>query len=231
MKISGLRKNKVSPYNTQLDSHQFYEPLLNYTDVEFDNEEINCLKLGYKHRPDLNNRKDKIRSLERLAAETDTIIQSVDNPGHIKSECERVIRNQFAFIKNNKNVGHFNKEIILSIKDKIKRNNLVSTKADEGNSVVILTKDNYNKKVLKFIVDNNFNKVNPKLSTFIEVVNDTLKKCSELISKTLFHQLSAYFTTIPRLYGLLKFHKSDIPDEMTIRPVMLIHPYLDLQVG
>ncbi|KAK9887493.1 hypothetical protein WA026_022847 [Henosepilachna vigintioctopunctata] len=95
--------------------------------IEFDNEEINCLTLGYKYRPHLNNRKDKIRSLERLAAETDTIIQSVDNPGHIKSECERVIRNQFAFIKNNKNVGHFNKKIIVSIKDKIKRNNLVLT--------------------------------------------------------------------------------------------------------
>ena len=116
--------------------------------------------------------------------------------------------------------GNYDTNIIKSIKHKISQNNLIVTKADKGNSVVILHKDDYDEKVLTFINDNKFKLIKPKLPTFIKNVNDVLKSSTLTIPRNIIYQLSANNTVIPRMYGLLKVHKSNIFSEIPIRPVV-----------
>ncbi|CAG9763496.1 unnamed protein product [Ceutorhynchus assimilis] len=201
---------------------QFQKPVLNFTDTNFSENEVECLSLGFKYRPTLNNTNFQIKNLERLAVETITLLQSLENANAIEGECEMVIRSELSKIEN-KNLldrGSFNSATIKSIKKKISEGHLVLTKADKGSSVVVLHKKDYDEKVLKFVRENNFEIFNPKFPTFIKTVNSVMKECTSTISKGLIYHLSANNTTIPRLYGLLKVHKSDIFSEMPIRPVV-----------
>lgn len=226
-KLTNLRKSKqnhsqVTECNPE-HVFNFHEPILNFTDTHFTDNEKDCLSLGFKYRPNIMSPHVQARNLERLAVETNSVLQSLDNSQAIGDECITEIRSELNHIRETNPInisGSFNINVIKSIKQKILDNNLILTKADKGNSVVILHKHHYDEKVLKFITENQFTVINPKFPTFIKTVNSVLKNCTLTISKSLAYQLSANNTIIPRLYGLLKVHKSDNFTEMPIRPVV-----------
>ena len=93
-------------------------------------------------------------------------------------------------------------------------------KADKGNSTVILDKTDYDQKMLSLLNDE---------STY-RILNRDSTKCierrlnsfiynlfkSQRISQMQYYQLRSTDATAPRLYGLPKIHKKDIP----MRPIV-----------
>ncbi|XP_050299987.1 uncharacterized protein LOC126738616 isoform X1 [Anthonomus grandis grandis] len=228
-KLSKLKQEKQIAFNRpsieQFDViHKFHKPCLNFSNTTFNNKELALLSRGLKYRPVIHNKKEALQNLEMLTVETETVLQNIeaDNINQIRAQCSNILRTELKSIKNapNKTEGDFNSTLIKSIKNKLQNSNLTLTKADKGNCVVILNKNDYDTKVTQFIQENNFRKQSARLPSFIKKVNDTLKFCTNLINPQLRYFLSANNTNVPKLYGLLKVHKSDIPASMPIRPVV-----------
>ena len=116
------------------------------------------------------------------------------------------------------------KEIISSL-TKIKSNeHIVITKPDKGSGIVILNKEDYNSKMLNIINDEKkFLKIGPvgdnltivKLEKkIIQILKDLVDK-NEL-SQEHYNLIRPVGSIRPRLYGLPKLHKVDIP----LRPIL-----------
>ncbi|XP_072377912.1 uncharacterized protein [Diabrotica undecimpunctata] len=105
-----------------------------------------------------------------------------------------------------------------SIKKKIKSNNLIISKADKGNCLVILDQTSYNNKVSTFLDNNNFTLLATDPSKkFINKLKDNIKHFTDFFSEHFapYYKIPSNPLT-PRLYGLPKIHKEGIP----IRPVV-----------
>lgn len=229
-KLQALRRQKnVNNENINNNNfnniYNFYPSLLNFTDITFNLEETELLKKGLKYKPLNNNKKLKIKDLERVTVETESIIQTLgdNDKDNARDLSRQIIKQEIKNIKDEGSSVHNNKseiKLLNNIRQKIVDNDIVVTKADKGDSMVLLNKIDYNNKILNFITDNNFIQINPKLSSFIIKTKDCLKKCKKLLDKKTIQNLNPDFTIIPRLYGLLKVHKSDILVDMPIRPVV-----------
>lgn len=211
--------------NTQVENiHTFYTSVKNFSDTNFDQQEINLLNKGLKFNPIINNNKFNIKNLELLAAESETVLQSlnIENKESVRDEIKNLLRNQKTNFSHHNNIpnGNFDHKLIKSIQQKLKNNNLILSKADKGNCIVIMNRSDYDEKVLKFISDNNIEKSNVKLNPFINKVKNSLKNSTHLLDKPKLLSLNPDFSLIPRLYGLLKIHKSNNFEEMPIRPVV-----------
>jgi hypothetical protein len=91
------------------------------------------------------------------------------------------------------------------------------TKADKGNSIVIIYQATYQDKVLHFINDNNFtNMTNDPTQNFQKGITKIINDCPLLIKKNEKWKYINLNPTAPNMSGLLKLHKLDSP----IRPVV-----------
>ena len=122
-------------------------------------------------------------------------------------------------------ITHFDKKFKIDLKKKtkefIKRNpQLLITRADEGNTTVIIRKLDYREKTEKLFSDKKYYKqikTNP-LSSLERRSNDLIK----LLNKNNFSGFGKKFdsvlqkSNIPKAYGLVKIHKDGFP----IRPII-----------
>ncbi|XP_050510523.1 uncharacterized protein LOC126887180 [Diabrotica virgifera virgifera] len=237
-----LDQQKAS-HNKSFSNFRFHPRIKNLSNVQFSDDELKLLNLGLKHSIPTNL---SIRDLESLSIETDTVIQnlsiSLTQKTSIRNSCIQTI-NKFKtklLSNNNPSISNinssststssssfpnfsFNKSKSLlstlkSIKNKIKNQHLIFSKADKGNCLVILDQQLYIDKVTSFLNNNNFNllPVDPSKS-FVSKMKNNLKQFTDFFS-----EYEAPYTKIPsnpltpRLYGLPKIHKVDIP----IRPVV-----------
>ena len=71
-----------------------------------------------------------------------------------------------------------------SIKNKLKDNKAIITRADKGNSIVILPTQHYETKIQNFILTNNFHTATTdKTNTFQTQMRQTIKESTTLIPK------------------------------------------------
>lgn len=98
------------------DVHTFYNPVLNFSNIDFSEVENGCLALGLKYRPENSSQLDKLKCLEKLAVGTETIVQSMTIPRQgIINECELVLRSELNRIetdRSRKNNGFYNENVI-----------------------------------------------------------------------------------------------------------------------
>jgi len=91
------------------------------------------------------------------------------------------------------------------------------SKADKGNSIVILYLDKYIQKVEEFISNNNFTVANSDITKKLQkITRSTINKCQKLIHKNDRWKYINLNPMAPTLRGLGKLHKEDTP----IRPVI-----------
>jgi hypothetical protein len=108
-----------------------------------------------------------------------------------------------------------------SIRTKPSENNATITRADKGNSLVILPTPQYDLKIEKFLNDNSFHTIaTDPTKTF----QNQVRRRQENSSKTLIHKDSLWRYTImnpsaPSIKGLIKIYKQDQP----IRPAVNWH--------
>lgn len=203
----------------------FHTPLINYSDCVFTVEEVELLKKGIKFNPLIKNNNSYKNNLELLAVETESILQNFDlaNKDLLRNDVINLLKKEKENINlpnNTLTSGSYNDKLIKSISIKIKNNDLILTKADKGNCLIVMNRFDYLSKVYNFLNTNDFTTINNPLNKFNTKFKNVLKNSKCLITPTLFNKFKPDHKLIPRLYGLLKIHKSDVYDEMQIRPVV-----------
>jgi hypothetical protein len=77
------------------------------------------------------------------------------------------------------------KKLIYNIKKKMIQNNLIATKSDKGNTLVIIHQDKYIKKITYFISSNNFERTTEDLTnTQQKAIRGAINTCNNTIKHT-----------------------------------------------
>ncbi|XP_050504918.1 uncharacterized protein LOC126883415 [Diabrotica virgifera virgifera] len=193
----------------------------------FSNNELSLLQKGFKFNPPQSSKKQQLRNLELLGVESESILQSIplENTEEIRSSLKVLLKKEKEAICNNRKGYHRNplneyKDTIKSIDKKISENNLTVTKADKGSTVVVLHTQDYHQKVTNFILDNQFLTKSVNINTFTTKVRTAINKITEVFDNTTKKKLLPSKANVPRLYGLMKIHKTDVFENIPIRPVV-----------
>jgi len=93
----------------------------------------------------------------------------------------------------------------------------MNTKADKGNSIIVIYIEEYNKKVNTFIANNSFHKTNNDITKRLQQdIRNTINECQNIIPKEERWKVINLNPTSPSIKGLIKIHKTETP----IRPVV-----------
>ena len=172
---------------------------------------------GLKFAPRLPPRSAIIKE---IAASTETILQNISRDKKYTFSCNKLI-NIFHRHNNVYRDTHAvsDKVIITNIKNKVKQHDLIVSKADKGNSTIIMKKLDYISATKTFLSNNNFTLLNKSpLNNYQEKLRKVLRNSGEMF-EFLEQTISKYFVSnpkLPRLYSLIKIHKNPV----SIRPIV-----------
>jgi hypothetical protein len=94
----------------------------------------------------------------------------------------------------------------------------VGTKADKGNSMVILHETDYNNKVHIFIANNNFTLVPQNTNKRLyHIVRTAINEYKDIIPKEVKWRHVPLKPTAPKIRGLIKIHKEDSSIRLAVR--------------
>jgi hypothetical protein len=152
--VAGFRKIH-SPSRWNHSNFKFYTRVVNSTDISFTNEELGLLNKGLQYNLD---HKHKIR-INNLAMETESAL-SLLPPGEQEYTGHQIAKNIKKLLnqQNSQNgktslKGKEEFRLLTQIKEKLHRNRTLITKADKGNTVVVLYRKEYERVVKNFISD------------------------------------------------------------------------------
>jgi hypothetical protein len=165
--------NKLTEQNAYTSDHTFYPRIVNKTDIKFTpNEEIllqKGLKYNLLHKPK--------HWISTLAIETENSITFLPTLHHgpLRYLVAQCIEHLYQQQNTDKKLPTQSYNELRTIKQKMKNNEAIVTKAHKGNSSVILYLKDYNTKVQNFIDTNNFQK---------EAIDPTNKFQTQIRKKT-----------------------------------------------
>ena len=110
------------------------------------------------------------------------------------------------------------KRFMTALKQLKSNKELVVTKADKGNKVVIMNANDYKTKLNILLSDNDTYEpcVRDPLKFWQQNYNRSLKSIFADLSNLNKKKIQSYLSSLPYLYGLPKLHKNDIP----LRPIV-----------
>ena len=189
----------------------FHDRVINLSDTQFKNNEIKLLNKGLKYAPDAIPKSDMFLS---LAIDSELALR--DQPISVKTEA--ALRIQELSNENISPSKTSDNKTLISLKNKITKKDLIISKADKGQTITILNRIDYIKKIEDFISSSGAEilKLDPT-DKYQKHINTTLTK----IGNNLPNKFNPFFLKLmnphaPILYGLPKIHKNNIP----IRPVV-----------
>ena len=209
-KLAHLDKtqNKTLP-----NTHLFHPRVINNTDIQFSKSEMALLQKGIKY----NIHSKPKNWIHNLALEAETAITQL--PPNERDVYRKQVASQIIKLKqlNPPEKTHPETRLIKSIRCKLNENNATATKADKGNSIVILPTTQYDNKIEDFLSDNIFrtSTVDPT-NAFQNQVRSTIKQSKTLIPEDNRWRYVNMNPSAPSIKGLIKIHKHDQP----IRPVV-----------
>ncbi|XP_046391602.1 uncharacterized protein LOC124159736 [Ischnura elegans] len=206
--------NHVPPQKPRIDvpANCFYNRVVNLSNVELNEQEIQLLEKGFKYVPDLPIGK---RELENLIIDCDAALFN-SNRGH-KSVFSHKISN--AIKRINPTAKQFSSDLkpLKSVKKLLREENLIIEKADKGNAVVVMGKVEYAKKCNDFIENNPVVELpNDPTYKFQKLLKKALNSAPSIIKTNEMYKVTVMNPQAPRFFGLPKLHKTNIP----IRPVV-----------
>ena len=152
----------------------------------------------------------------KIISEIESGIQKLNESDKSLVRAE-VVKTFHAFSKLKPNISRNEIAALHSLK---KDDSIFISKADKGNCTVILNKTDYDDKMLSLLSDT---------STYTIVKNNPVKKTERLMNSKLlslkrggkfedpvYYRIRSTDATIPRIYGLVKIHKDDLP----LRPIV-----------
>ena len=202
----------------------------NYSDLQLCDTLLECLSLGPKFciPKRRNDGMDLEIALEDLNSQTLGLTpQSVDSLAEFKSTLVNCCL-QYKKCKPRLN-SPLTKDHLLALRQLQKNKDIVLSRPDKGSGIVLLNKKDYISKLDAILADQSKFTVVPDgkdLTDQIEQqLTNLLKKIKNegYINQNLYERIKPSGSTIPRLYGLPKIHKSGVP----IRPIlsMVNSPY------
>lgn len=214
-KLTNLVRRRKEERRTG-EGRRFYKRVMNLTTVPFSEEEEGLLQYGFKHNPIYKNSRNEY---EQLLVDADMAIEKIEHPNRssLKQHIAYELKQHF---KKEQHITTQNPEV-KSIREKAKLHNIVFTKADKGNTMIILNRQDYIDRVEKFLNENHFQVVSKySVDSFNNKVKKVLKNCTQLIDDKLRYSLTTHNFQIPKLYGLMKIHKTEDTQMIPIRPVV-----------
>lgn len=203
--------------------------------TSFTNDEMGFLDLGLKFA--VNNNSEQC--LINFSIDFDVLIGRLSPRGQIKIFSRNQCIGAISKLRNRNWFHNLNKtfyRIIKSILHKIKDNDIVITKADKGNCLVILNKIDYINKVESYLILNNFTCLTNNPLPFINQTKQIIKNCKDLF--TVYNKkfnLIPSNPMMPRLYSLPKIHKLGVPIRLVVsfcnRPVYFVSFILNTITG
>uniref|UniRef100_A0A8D8WUJ8 Reverse transcriptase domain-containing protein n=1 Tax=Cacopsylla melanoneura TaxID=428564 RepID=A0A8D8WUJ8_9HEMI len=203
-----IRQNPV--YNVAFD---FYPRFKNFSNLVLDQGEVDLLNKGFKYG--YHETKVSKRDVMDLAADCEVALSSISlNCSKEKFGCKKVLVSMVnESVTRQRTVGS---EIctLKALKGKIVDNEVVICKADKGNTVTLLNRNEYVDKMKDYIVNNNLVVTKEKhiLNKYVAKVKKCISECPQILKGT----PNVSNPQIPKLYGLPKLHKEGNP----LRPVV-----------
>jgi hypothetical protein len=202
---------------THTKNPHFYPRVVNNINITFTTEENKLLQkaLKYKHlKP-----KQWIQTLA-IEAETTINLPPIPDQDPLRYQTARNL-SRLAHNTNQKtshNIQAYReKRIFNGIQEKLRHNSAIITKADKGNSIIIIDKIIYDCKILNFL-DNNCFQTESKDPTkrFQNEVRKTINSCPLITPSNLKWKYVNMNPSPSTIRGLIKIHKPDAP----IRPII-----------
>lgn len=218
LKLDTLKEKQFKTFGFKFNN-DFFE---NKTDINIPTESKWILSLGKKFAIPINQQNF---SPINTIADIEQYIQSIEDNGDKEKEVARTIlaNNITKFKKNTKNSPR--EKFILTIYNKTKEflkkhKNIIITQADKGNRTVALYKNEYKIKMKALLDDKNtYRKLRTDPTMKLQKENN--KMILELfmnkhIDDWQKRKLLCTASVAPRIYGLPKIHKPEIP----LRPIV-----------
>jgi hypothetical protein len=153
-----IKKLEHMQTNTPKHLHTFYPRVTNNTNIKFNSDELNLLNIGLKYNL-LYKHKNWIKTLA-LEAETAITQLPTHEQDYIRAlkahNLKQLYKQQSYNIQHNSTHALREYRILKQVKNKLELNEAIVSKADKGNSIVILYLKYYHSKVQNFINNNNF---------------------------------------------------------------------------
>jgi hypothetical protein len=224
-KLKKLRETQTNDqeHNHNHTTHTFFKRTENLTDVTFKDEEMQLLNKGLKYNLHFRYK----QWIQTLAIEADTAINTL--PEKDQGYLRQLVANNIKLLINKQKTNkdqrttthtkrlHQEWNILKNIKHKIEQNQLVITKADKGNTLVIIHKDEYHNKIQEFINNNNFNKLPSDITNKVQKnIRTNINNCNLIIGKNNSWIYVNMNPQAPEIHGTIKLHKDNLP----IRPII-----------
>lgn len=218
---SQRNKNTVDSINIEK------EWLENLTDVNVPEHVVEILSLGSNFAMPLENNKEI--PIPDILASVEISINKL--PTQEKDEIRANLCNILTNYKN-KNITHLKNKNQKKINQKLcqkykktkkflkENNDLLILRPDKSNKTIIMTKDNYNGKMEKLLNDKTTYKTieNDPTNILQKQNNEIIKRwdTNGYVAPTITKKLTIHNSQPPKIYGLPKLHKTDIP----MRPIV-----------
>ena len=190
---------------------RFYPRIVNLTEINFNNVETNLLNKGLKYC--FKNKGFK-QSLINEILNAETAINAISDE-ETRTVVRHAVDNKIKKVLKAENIKtSYNKEtkIFNEIKRKLIDNNNIVTKADKRQTPVILTNEDYKRKIQEFFINNNIIEIkSDPTDRFNSNVKSVLNKTKYIITNDEKKYLKMIDSKAPRLRGLPKIHKNNTP--------------------
>ncbi|XP_055388054.1 uncharacterized protein LOC129616456 [Condylostylus longicornis] len=185
----------VKPMN--IETHPIENLVVNKLSYTFSTKEMNLLNKGLKYAitPKRTDKEDNI-------ADVETAIRGADHGAkeNIRKEVYKILRGS-----NNSNLDNKTRSEHATVKS-LNEKPVYYIKADKGNTIVIMNKDDYDEKIIDKLNNGNFRKtrINPLKESAMKV-RKALKECKFLDFNI--NDLTMPNPSVPKLVCLPKIHK------------------------
>lgn len=232
-KVRGVVRHKVDvKYNVQRAKirrlceqasvkNQMFEPemvkdyIKNRSSVEFTDEELMFLNKGLNFAlPPV----EKVHNDIIMEVVTDMDVNNglfgvpKEHKIMVKSEVKDILESY-----KSKNKASMKKTC--SILKSLSEKGCVYSKADKGNSLVIMDKSEYSERVNRLIAEGPYVEIRCPLEGWKRTTSTMLNKYKKLLSKRVKYSLLVHNPCIPKLYALYKGHKPDSDTSPKVRPI------------
>jgi len=158
----------------------FYPRVVNNTNIPFTRSKTTLLQKGLKYNLHAKSK----NWIQNLALEAETAISLL--PTNEREVYRKLVADHIATLnqKNPTHNTHPEEKTIRSIQNKLSKNNAMITRADKGNSIVVLPTHQYETKIQNFILNNNFcTATTDPTNTFQTQVRQKINESSTLIPR------------------------------------------------
>lgn len=215
-KLNNLKDNQIKNFGFSVNTSWF----VNQTSIEFPEESKWLLSLGTKFAIPINH--DNFSPIHAIA-DVEQYIQKIEDDRE-KDIARSIFANRLTTFKR-KIKNSPKQKFILKTYEKTRKflhkynKEIIVTTADKGNKTVIMYRQDYNNKMNKMLEDRNIYRsertdLTVKLQkTNNKIVNELYKQ--KYIDINQKNRLYCSAASAPRLYGLPKIHKPNVP----LRPI------------